>query len=66
MSTDEARRSSAAKPAAGATSPLSGQDVARLTTYKRRYSLEACGFSAEQADRLIFMKWLYGQRGLSG
>jgi hypothetical protein len=34
----------------------------RLTLYKWRYSLESQGFSAEQARRLLFLRWLHGKR----
>jgi len=34
----------------------------RLTLYKWRYSLESQGFSAEEARRLLFLRWLHGRR----
>lgn len=33
-------------------------EVRRLTLWKARYRLETHGFSADQATRLIFLRWL--------
>jgi hypothetical protein len=46
--------------------PLTRQDVDRLTAYKWRYSLESHGFSASQATRLLFIKWLYARGTVGG
>jgi hypothetical protein len=45
---------------------LTRQDVDRLTAYKWRYSLESHGFSAGQATRLLFIKWLYARGAVGG
>lgn len=50
----------------GVLPALSIDEETRLTRYKWRYALEFVGFSAEQADRLIFFKWLFGDRGVQG
>jgi hypothetical protein len=45
---------------------LTAQDVRRLTLFKWRYSLESAGFSSNQAERLLFLKWLHARRGPLG
>lgn len=37
--------------------PLSGAELDRLTLYKWRYTLEACGFAAAEVRLLLFVKW---------
>jgi hypothetical protein len=37
---------------------LSADELSRLTLFKWRYSLEALGFSDQQASKLLFLKWL--------
>jgi hypothetical protein len=60
MNKEEARLPGASEPTCDSGVPhLSHQDISRLTNYKWRYSLESHGFSSDQADRLLFMKWLY-------
>lgn len=44
---------------------LTRRDVDRLTAYKWRYALESHGFTAAQASRLLYVKWLY-MRGTIG
>jgi hypothetical protein len=67
MSKEEARPSRrAAAPAESEISDLSSQDVARLTNYKWRYSLESHGFSSDQAGRLLFIKWLFRRGAVEG
>jgi hypothetical protein len=62
VSSEEGRLQREPDSAVGASiQHLSSEDVHRLTTYKWRYSLEAHGFSSDQAGRLLFMKWLYRQ-----
>jgi hypothetical protein len=51
-------------PAGSSIAYLSNEDISRLTSYKWRYSLEAHGFSSDQAARLLFMKWLFRRGGL--
>ena len=56
-----------ARPASGAVrAMLSAQDVRRLTLFKWRYSLESAGFSSNQAEHLLFLKWLHARRGPLG
>jgi len=43
---------------------LSATELHRLTLYKWRYSLEALGFGPEQAQSLMFLKWLMLSRRL--
>ncbi|MDP8922794.1 MAG: hypothetical protein M3O34_07950 [Chloroflexota bacterium] len=43
---------------------LTSQDMRRLTLYKWRYALESAGFTAEQARRLMFLRWLHARRGV--
>jgi hypothetical protein len=45
---------------------LTERDMDRLTNYKWRYSLETAGFSTEQANRLLFTRWLYRRGGILG
>lgn len=45
---------------------LTRQDVDRLTAYKWRYTLESHGFSASQATRLLYIKWLYARGTIGG
>ncbi len=62
MKTDEGQTNRILDPSGDARDlDLSIQDIDRLTNYKWRYSLEAHGFSTDQATRLLFMKWLYRQ-----
>jgi hypothetical protein len=44
------------------TPTLSAQDVRRLTLWKWRYSLESAGFTTEQAEHLLFLKWQHDKR----
>ena len=37
---------------------LTALDVRRLTFYKWIYSLESSGFTAQEAQYLLFVKWL--------
>jgi hypothetical protein len=39
-------------------STLTLQDLERLTAFKRRYTLEALGFTPHQIERLTFLAWL--------
>jgi hypothetical protein len=67
MSQEEARLEEPSGSSPGAeVLHLSQKDLHRLTTYKWRYSLESHGFSPDQAGRLLFMRWLYRQRGVRG
>lgn len=50
----------------GMRTPLTAQDVRRLTLFKWRYSLESAGFTSQQAAHLLFMKWLHARRGPLG
>ena len=50
----------------GVRAVLTAQDVHRLTLFKWRYSLESAGFSSNQAERLLFLKWLHARRGPLG
>jgi hypothetical protein len=50
----------------GVRAVLTAQDVRRLTLFKWRYSLESAGFSSNQAERLLFLKWLHARRGPLG
>jgi hypothetical protein len=60
VNTEEARVPQASQATQHSGVPhLSNQDIDRLTNYKWRYSLESHGFSSDQADRLLFLKWLY-------
>ncbi len=43
---------------------LTSQDMRRLTLYKWRYALESAGFTADQANRLMFLRWLHARRGV--
>ena len=43
---------------------LTSQDMRRLTLYKWRYALESAGFTADQAQRLMFLRWLHARRGV--
>ena len=43
---------------------LTSQDMRRLTLYKWRYALESAGFTADQAHRLMFLRWLHARRGV--
>ena len=45
-------------------SPLSPDELYRLTLYKWRYALEAYGFEAGPVRELMFLKWLYASRRL--
>jgi len=46
-------------PALPPTVPfLSAKDVERLELFKVKYQLEAHGFSAKQAERLLFARYL--------
>lgn len=47
-------------------SSLEPRDVERLTNFKVRYALESRGFTAAQAQRLLFYKWLRARGGLGG
>lgn len=40
---------------------LTSQDMRRLTLYKWRYALESAGFTSDQANRLMFLRWLHGR-----
>ena len=63
MSQEEAALTTSASPTADSGVPyLSSRDIDRLTNYKWRYSLESHGFSAVEASRLLFMRWLYRER----
>jgi hypothetical protein len=65
MTNEEGRVQQAPEsPVASSIAYLTTQDISRLTAYKWRYSLEAHGFSSDQAARLLFMKWLYRQGNL--
>ena len=50
----------------GVRAALTAQDVRRLTLFKWRYSLESAGFSSQQAEYLLFLKWLHARRGPLG
>jgi hypothetical protein len=50
----------------GMRAALTAQDVRRLTLFKWRYSLESAGFSSQQAEYLLFLKWLHARRGPLG
>ena len=50
----------------GVRAVLTAQDVRRLTLFKWRYSLESAGFSSNQAEHLLFLKWLHARRGPLG
>lgn len=50
----------------GVRAALTAQDVRRLTLFKWRYSLESAGFSSQQAEQLLFLKWLHARRGPLG
>ena len=50
----------------GGGAPLTREEIDRLTAYKWRYTLEARGFTRDQAGRLMFIKWLYRQGVVSG
>ena len=55
------------RPASGGVrAVLTAQDVRRLTLFKWRYSLESAGFSSNQAEHLLFLKWLHARRGPLG
>ena len=41
---------------------LSTDELYRLTLYKWRYSLEACGFAEHEVSSLVFLKWLHCTR----
>jgi hypothetical protein len=43
---------------------LSADEVDRLIIFKRRYNLASDGFTREQADRLLFVRWLVEYRRL--
>ena len=43
-------------------SPLTADELYRLTLYKWRYSLEAYGFDALEVRELMFLKWLHASR----
>ncbi|MFN8526355.1 MAG: hypothetical protein U0821_24920 [Chloroflexota bacterium] len=45
---------------------LDGDERKKLSRFKWRYRLETSGFSAAEAERLIFFKWLYCTRPLRG
>lgn len=45
---------------------LSEQDLANLTYYKWRYSLETHGFTSHQARTLIFLRWMRANGRLGG
>ena len=47
-------------------SPLSADELYRLTLYKWRYSLEAYGFDQDEVRGLMFLKWLYASRRVQG
>jgi hypothetical protein len=77
MTEDGRTRSGASRPIAtptrqaqpassGVRAVLTAQDVRRLTLFKWRYSLESAGFSANQAEHLLFLKWLHARRGPLG
>jgi hypothetical protein len=42
--------------------PLSEDELYRLTLYKWRYSLEAFGFERHEIRELMFVKWLHASR----
>ena len=44
------------------TSPLSPAELYQLTLYKWRYSLEAYGFTQDEVQDLMFLKWLHASR----
>ena len=48
------------------TSTLDEQDIKRLANFKVRHALETRGFSPAQAQRLVFLKWMYTQESISG
>ena len=50
----------------GVRAVSTAQDVRRLTLFKWRYSLESAGFSSQQAEYLLFLKWLHARRGPLG
>ena len=65
MSEEEATVNRSTDPPAEPAAPaLTRHDMDRLTNYKWRYSLESHGFSSEQTNRLLFMKWLYSKRAV--
>jgi len=33
----------------------------RLTLYKWRYALESSGFTSDQANHLMFLRWVHGR-----
>lgn len=47
-------------------SPLTADELYRLTLYKWRYSLEAYGFDHDQVRELMFLKWLHASRRVQG
>jgi hypothetical protein len=51
----------AMQPSAIARS-LTAAEVRALTLYKWRYSLESYGFTRQEAEHLLFLKWLYARR----
>jgi hypothetical protein len=38
---------------------LSRTEIRKLTLFKWRYTLETAGFTPEQAEHLLFLKWAY-------
>jgi len=62
---DPAFRWFMAQDQADATGSLTEEELRRLALFKWRYVLENDGFAADQARRLLFVKWLYLQGLLS-
>ncbi len=55
---------SAGRSSARQSPSLTAHDMQRLTLYKWRYALESAGFTADQAARLMFLRWLHARQGV--
>jgi hypothetical protein len=66
MATDDAAGAQNSNRSAESGSELNPTDLTKLTNFKVRYTLETRGFSAAQAQRLLFVKWLHSHGTIGG